>query len=83
MNNDEHKDCPNCGEEASRDSAHIGVGVIYGPWGCACGWSDDPDYNQLDPENTKPNKRGGYKDQWGNLHPKGSPGAIRRERAGA
>ena len=37
--------CPKCGEECSRDSVDVGVGVIYGPWGCICGWSSDPHYD--------------------------------------
>lgn len=38
--------CPNCGAECARDEADIGVGVIYGPWGCyACGWSEAPEYD--------------------------------------
>jgi hypothetical protein len=23
-----------------RDEVHNGVGMIYGPWGCVCGWSE-------------------------------------------
>jgi len=37
--------CPKCGEDCDRDSADVGVGVIYGPWGCMCGWSEDPHYD--------------------------------------
>lgn len=38
--------CPKCGEECWRESADVGVGVIYGPYGCtACGWSEDPRYD--------------------------------------
>lgn len=35
--------CPNCGEVGLyRDEADVGVGIIYGPWGCmGCGWSAD------------------------------------------
>jgi hypothetical protein len=33
--------CPRCGEEMGRDEADIGIGIIYGPWGCgACGYSE-------------------------------------------
>lgn len=39
--------CPNCGEVPSQDSADVGVGIIYGPAGCSCGWSEWPEYNQL------------------------------------
>lgn len=38
-------DCPKCGEGCCRDDVDVGVGVIYGPWGCACGWSEDPYYD--------------------------------------
>ncbi len=33
--------CPKCAEECWRDEVDVGVGVIYGPWGCCCcGWSE-------------------------------------------
>lgn len=39
-------ECENCGEECERDEVDVGVGVIYGPYGCyACGWSEDPAYD--------------------------------------
>lgn len=38
--------CPKCGEECARDEADVGVGVIYGPWGCYyCGWSESSEYD--------------------------------------
>jgi hypothetical protein len=37
--------CPKCGEECDRDEVDVGVGVIYGPYGCGCGWSEDPNYD--------------------------------------
>jgi len=38
--------CPECSEACDRDAVDVGVGVIYGPWGCnTCGWSEDPKYN--------------------------------------
>lgn len=38
--------CPCCKEPVWRESADVGVGVIYGPWGCSiCGWSSDPYYD--------------------------------------
>jgi hypothetical protein len=44
--NDESQLCPCCEQPCDRESADIGVGVIYGPWGCpACGWSEDPQYD--------------------------------------
>lgn len=41
-------DCPNCEEKnLGRDEVDIGVGIIYGPYGCYCGWSEAEEYNQL------------------------------------
>lgn len=39
-------ECPKCGDECCRDEADVGVGVIYGPWGCySCGWSENSSYD--------------------------------------
>jgi hypothetical protein len=38
--------CPKCGEPCDRDEVDIEVGIIYGPWGCVCGWSEDPYYDR-------------------------------------
>ena len=57
--------CENCGEEAWRESCDVGVGVIYGPYGCPCGWSEDDRYNLLDGQKTT--EKGGFLDQWGGL----------------
>lgn len=39
-------DCPKCGCECWRDEADVGVGVIYGPYGCpGCGWSEREEYD--------------------------------------
>lgn len=35
--------CPRCGGLCSRDEADIGIGIMYGPWGCACGWLETDD----------------------------------------
>jgi hypothetical protein len=74
MNHDRSNDpCPKCGGETHQDSVDVGVGVIHGPRGCiVCGWSEDPEYDMTDPENRKATEHGGYKDQFGGLHPKGS-----------
>ncbi len=48
--------CPECGEGCGRDAADVGVGIIYGPWGCGCGWSEDTEYSHSD----KYDSRGGY-----------------------
>jgi len=43
-------DCPKCGEECDRDSVDVGVGVIHGPYGCGCGWSEEPRYDASEGE---------------------------------
>lgn len=53
------KYCPECGKECFRDHVDVGVGIMYGPWGClACGWSEDPRFSH----NPDPHidSRGGY-----------------------
>lgn len=60
--------CPNCGYECSREDCNVGVGILYGPWGCSCGWSEDIRYNQL--TGPKVTDLGGVIDQWGMLTPK-------------
>lgn len=38
--------CPKCNEDCCRDEVDVGVGVIYGPYGCGyCGWSEAPEYD--------------------------------------
>ena len=70
--------CPNCGphDDLWRDSVDVGVGTIYGPWGCPiCGWSQDDEYdlsNGRDPVDEK----GGAIDQFGGYHPPGSTMAL-------
>jgi hypothetical protein len=59
--------CPNCGSDCWRESCNVGVGMIYGPWGCECGWSEDPGYNQL--TGPKRSELGGVIDQYGGLTP--------------
>lgn len=54
-------DCPQCGEECYRDEVDVGVGVIYGPWGCYCGWSEYP-VRQAEEDHP-----GYYCDPWGGL----------------
>lgn len=43
---DEEMECPKCGHDCARDSCHNGIAVIYGPWGCFCGWSEDSRYDR-------------------------------------
>lgn len=41
--------CPHCGDTCDRESVDVGIGMMYGPWGCSnCGWSEDPDYDCRD-----------------------------------
>ena len=42
--------CPMCGEECDRYSVNVEVGIIHGPYGCYCGWSEDPRYNKFSEE---------------------------------
>lgn len=38
--------CPKCGSQCERDEVDVGVGIIYGPYGCyCCGWSESPEYD--------------------------------------
>ena len=49
--NNETMNCPKCGEECWRDSADVGVGIIYGPWGCPkCCWSEWSEYDRSEGE---------------------------------
>ena len=65
---DKKIDCPNCVNEAFRESVDVGVGVIFGPYGCYCGWSENDKYNLL--TGPKITEKGGILDQWGGLTPK-------------
>jgi hypothetical protein len=72
----EQQHCPKCGEECQRDEVDVGVGIIYGPWGCpGCGWSSDPQYDHSEggackaqSENYPDAER--YVDQFGDAHSK-------------
>ena len=38
--------CEKCNTRCMRESVDVGVGTIYGPWGCPkCGWSENPEYD--------------------------------------
>lgn len=57
-------DCPHCLTPASRDEVDNGVGVIVGPYGCPCGWSENADYDvtggpRLDTHGYQIDQRGG------------------------
>ena len=63
---DESVICPRCGEKCKRDSVHNGLAMLYGPWGCTCGWSEYEEYDQSrvkQPES-------GFIDQWGGFTPR-------------
>ena len=63
-------DCPNCkAKDLWRDSVDVGVGTIYGPYGCECGWSEDEKYNQLK-GNGGWQEEGAYVDPFGGYWPK-------------
>lgn len=43
--------CPLCGDNCMRDEVDIGVGTIYGPFGCpSCGWSESAEYDRSNGE---------------------------------
>jgi hypothetical protein len=69
--------CPKCGSPCGRDEVHNGVAMLYGPYGCGCGWSEDDAYDLTNGRNPM-DARGGFTDQYGNYHPPGSAGAIAR-----
>lgn len=62
--------CPECSEPCRQDSVDVGVGVIYGPWGCSnCGWSEDPQYDCSEGKlPTHPDYPGRYVDPFGSVH---------------
>lgn len=75
--------CPACGGETNQDSVDVGVGVIHGPRGCIeCGWSEADEYDMRKPENRRRDAKGGYKDQYGGYHPRGSGMALAYDLAG-
>lgn len=64
--------CPLCYRECCRESADVGVGMIYGPWGCpACGWSESEEYD-LSGGRDPLNADGGVLDQFGMYYPPGN-----------
>ena len=47
-------ECPKCGGECFRDEVDVGVGTIYGPYGCPeCSWSESPEYDGSEGESLK------------------------------
>lgn len=67
---DNEKLCPKCDTECFRDDVDVGVGIIYGPWGCpGCGWSEDSEYDRSagcsPAQQAHPDE---YVDQYGSMH---------------
>ena len=63
--------CPKCKGFCERDDVDIGVGVIYGPYGCpGCGWSENPEYDHSQGPSPAQLKAGPdrYVDQFGESH---------------
>jgi hypothetical protein len=53
--------CEKCGEECERDEVDVGVGYVYGPWGCwQCGWSEDPRYDSSKGESPAEKEKPGW-----------------------
>lgn len=50
--------CPRCGRECGRDEVHNGVAMLYGPYGCSCGWCEDASY--CDNPDPRIDSRGGF-----------------------
>ena len=48
--NDLTMTCPLCGDNCMRDEVDIGVGTIYGPFGCSCDWSESAEYDRSNGE---------------------------------
>lgn len=65
--------CPRCDErELWRESVDVGVGIIYGPYGCpSCGWSEHEEYDLQKGGGVQPD--GSYIDPYGGLLPAGNP----------
>jgi hypothetical protein len=61
--------CPKCGRWCTRDEVDVQVGVLHGPWGCFCGWSQDAEYDLT--TGPKFTENGGRIDQWGGVTPSG------------
>ena len=53
--NREDARCPKCGsKDVDRDEVDVGVGMVFGPWGCAaCHWSEWPEYDLSDGRDPK------------------------------
>ncbi len=65
--------CPRCEErELYRDSADVGVGIIYGPYGCpCCGWSESEQCDMQKGGGVQDD--GSYLDPYGGILPASNP----------
>ena len=65
--------CPRCGGcDLYREDVDIGVGTLFGPWGCPdCGWSEDTAYDIDFDGGVQEN--GSYRDPYGCLLPATNP----------
>ena len=60
--------CPKCDAECWRDEVDVGVGFVYGPYGCpVCRWSEYPEYDLSTGQTAE--REHGTIDQWGGLTP--------------
>jgi len=61
--------CPKCSEPCGREQADVGVGIIYGPYGCpVCGWSEWRQYDRSEgPSEKQMEHPDWYVDQWGGM----------------
>lgn len=64
--------CPRCGcTEVWREDVNVGVGIIYGPYGCPdCGWSESEEYDLQYRGGLQ--EDGSYLSPYGGLWPAGS-----------
>ena len=68
--------CPKCNDTCKQESVDIGVGVIYGPWGCpSCAWCQDSTYD-LSEDQSPIRSDGVVFDQYGCLYPRDNLYAI-------
>ncbi|MEM9670864.1 MAG: hypothetical protein AAF950_18300 [Pseudomonadota bacterium] len=73
-NQDTGLPCPCCSKSCWRDSVDVGVGIVHGPWGCACGWSEREEYDCRN--GMRHTDQGDLIDQLGRRYPKGYRGKI-------
>lgn len=56
--------CPKCSTQCDHDEIDVGIGTIFGPWGCSgCYWSEDERYDLSEGQSNQRN--GGTIDQKG------------------